>query len=72
MEKRDWNSERNSERKSKMPLPNPRKDEKKEDFVARFIQSRAAEEFATSQQKLAVAFSQWREKYPEDKKEKGK
>lgn len=55
-----------------MSLPKPKKDEKKEDFVARFMQSRAAEEFTTSQQKLAVAFSRWREKYPEDKKEKGK
>ena len=43
-----------------MPLPKPRKGEKRPDFVSRFMQSPAAKEFKSREQALAVAYSQWR------------
>lgn len=43
-----------------MPLPKPRKGEKRPDFISRFMQSPAAKEFKSREQALAVAYSQWR------------
>lgn len=53
-----------------MPLPKPRKGESKSTFVARFMKDRAAEEFKTQEQRLAVAFSQWREGQSKKKRAK--
>lgn len=43
-----------------MPLPKPKKDETKADFVARFMKSDAAAEFKTQEQRLAVAYDTYR------------
>lgn len=43
-----------------MPLPKPRKDETKEQYVARFLKSDAAQEFKTQDQRLAVAYETYR------------
>ena len=44
-----------------MPLPNPNKGEQKQDFVSRFMRDDATQkEFPKQEQRLAVAYSQWR------------
>lgn len=44
-----------------MPLPKPKKNESRDTYVARFMQSTEAKEFKTIEQRLGVAYSQWRE-----------
>jgi len=44
-----------------MPLPKPKKTDKRKDFVERFMKSKSAKkEFKKTDQRLAVAFSKWR------------
>lgn len=45
-----------------MPLPKPKKGEKKREFVKRFMSSKTAKEFKDQDQRLAVAYSIWRER----------
>ncbi len=44
-----------------MPLPTPKKDEKKNDFISRCT-SVVSSEFDSPEQRIAVCFSQWRKK----------
>ena len=55
-----------------MPLPKPRKGEKRPDFISRFMQSPAAKEFKSTEQALAVAYSQWRGTHGANAGRKGK
>ena len=58
-----------------MPLPMPKKGEKRSDFVSRFMASGAPKEFKSKEQALAVAYSQWRSahgKHNAGRKGKGK
>lgn len=46
-----------------MPLPKPKKYEKKGDYISRFLKSKTAKkEFTDKEQRIAVAYSIWREK----------
>lgn len=44
------------------PLPNPRKNEKKAAFISRFMSETKNEKNMTRDQRLAVAYKQWKEK----------
>ena len=56
-----------------MPLPMPKKGEKRSDFVSRFMASGAPKEFKSKEQALAVAYSQWRSAHGKhDARRKGK
>lgn len=50
-----------------MPLPEPRDDEEEGEFVSRCMDSDAAKEFKDDKQRLAVCYSQYRDR----KKAKG-
>jgi|TARA_R100001530_G_scaffold10633_1_gene10444 hypothetical protein len=46
-----------------MPLVRPKKGEKRSEFVSRFMSSKGAkQEFRSKDQRLAIAFSKWRNK----------
>jgi len=46
-----------------MPLPRRRKNEKRSEFISRFMENkRMREEFHSQKQRLAVAYSTWRKK----------
>ena len=46
-----------------MPLLRPRKKEKRDSFVSRFMgNGRMKKEFPKNKQRVAVAYSQWRKK----------
>ena len=50
-----------------MPLIRPKKSESKDDFVSRFISSKSAKkEYPDEEQRLAVAFSKWKESYKQN------
>lgn len=54
-----------------MPLPKPKKDEKKDDFIERCMSNDTMKkEFPDNDQRLAVCFKQWKEK-EEDSEDKG-
>lgn len=47
-----------------MPLPTPKKDEKKDDFISRCIKTITEEErdrFPSREQRAAICYSQWGE-----------
>ena len=54
-----------------MPLPMPKKGEKRSDFVSRFMASGAPKEFKSKEQALAVAYSQWRKAHGSNAGRKG-
>jgi len=46
-----------------MPLPKPRPEEKRQEYINRFMESKAAKkEFDTRKQRLAVAYEKWKNK----------
>lgn len=54
-----------------MPLPKPRKNESKQDFISRCIETLTKEEsdrFPSREQRAAICYSQWGES-PEEKEE---
>ena len=52
-----------------MPLPKPKKNEKKESFISRFMTNQVAEEeFPTMEQRVAVAYEKWESKGKKKKK----
>ena len=53
-----------------MPLPMPKKGEKRSDFVSRFMASGAPKEFKNEKQALAVAYAQWRKAHGADTRRK--
>lgn len=46
-----------------MPLPTPHDDEKEDEFLHRCMASDAVKEFDDQKQRVAVCYSQWREKH---------
>lgn len=50
-----------------MPLPDPRKSEKRSEYVSRFMSSKSAKkEFPDREQRVAVAYSKWRDERGEN------
>lgn len=50
-----------------MPLPTPNDNEKEDEFIHRCMSSDAAQEFSDQKQRVAVCYSQWREKHKDAK-----
>jgi len=52
-----------------MPLPKPKKNEKRSEYVSRFMSNdRMKEEYPSQDQRTAVAYSKWRKSKRESKK----